>query len=873
MKMVDIIRDSFVVLGIIALIALPYTIFYTYKLWRFRYHTALIKRRLNISFLQLWSIFVFLSMDIWWNFVVGGLVASDATMELVNWIFWSLSLQATIWLSVLKFWLLYYDMRWSIAAHRKQWHRIINPKSIVVDSLRSISTSKSPSSHAPPNSIATSIAPSIASSNVTSAQNTQRTPRQHTPKTGKTETTGSGTGKTAQVSKGREKILRPEISKIESNSLQGRNEKTSNSKEINNININSKLGDIPSDQSPASTKSETAEADSGSVGHGGDANNCHTSIVVGKTVGRGGGNGGDSFAGKRKMSPNTVKTEFPGELVHLYSLNNIADMPNMSNLDPRGINNYGKYTSSISLPSIQSVVPKFADGHRNSLTDNGYGNGENGGQRRKSFETRSHRSLLFYLKYKHTLGSYRYMLPGCLFIALLFAGLQILPTYFLSYDSRRWNQDSLYLTQGLISTASCFIAGIILCILFCQIKHSLIFDDNFYIQLELKYLFLLLTSFFLCNLINIFTNLFSGDNTAPYESDDLHINIIYFFYTILKMSLSYGIWLLHSKWVINKLETVLNDSSLMAKKAVYQRVVSRRLSVSNIKWKNSVAGVAGGDGKQGTIREIEECDKIIEPIVLHHLKTEEQSNNKNMKNDKISGNNRNIKEEIIGLNEIISHKKGIDIFMHHLAREFSVECLLSIVEFIQFQNYIFQETRRIQNERKKKMDNNNNDNNNKLEILNDIVQEMESKLLQIKFQIRLPHTIPNSDAFDQVLICNDESSNNNNNNNNNNSNKNNDDISYESILILNGKKIAYKIYKKYVKVGADYEINIQSRTRKRLMTQIDNYFAWINDKNVDIVSLFYLFEQCFKEMIALLNGCLTRFRVSPAYKKFKLTYF
>ena len=128
-------RIFFLIFGLLLFfVGTPYAAFYTWKAWTRRRHTALAKRRIKISFYEILSVYAFLLMEIWWILMLSDFIPFfevNLTTEFLNWIFWSLSLNCVIWISVLKFWLSYYDMRWLIASHRKQWHQIINPKSIV----------------------------------------------------------------------------------------------------------------------------------------------------------------------------------------------------------------------------------------------------------------------------------------------------------------------------------------------------------------------------------------------------------------------------------------------------------------------------------------------------------------------------------------------------------------------------------------------------------------------------------------------------------------------------------------------------------------------------------------------------------------------
>ena len=741
-------------IGAAGLVVIAYLLFYTYKLWSFRLHTALIKRRLNISFLQIWSIFVFFFMEVWWSFMSGGLLPISSKTEFINWIFWILSIQSTIWLSVLKFWLLYYDMRWSIAAHRKQWHRIINPKSIITTPITiPLSQARSPNS-----------------------------------------------------------------------------------------------GDI---LPPKRVPFQTAISES--------ATPIPTNIVIDHDT-----------TDDEKYCPDPP----------IVGINLNLDL-NASRQSAQSIQSIQSMQSSIqsiaSLPSLASVntVNTVSSGSRND-----WGSGP------VVTETRSHQRLLFWLRHKKTFGNFKFMFVICLIIIVLFSIGQSIPAYLISLDPE--NGETWYLIQAIVSTTSYVIAGIILSMLLYQIDYSLKFDDNFYIEMELKYLFIMLTGYFISVAVNTTVNMTGTGDATPYVSKDDHIIMVYYIYTVIKHACFYGIWILHSKWVLYKLRRILNDNTLFAKEC------NKNMSLNNM-FKNfgnvsntstSIFYIGNNNYNsnnsrnrnsnnyksrhKSTAREIEEGDKIIEPIISHHVQIEQEEKDKQQKNsngksarkfkeEKKNSTKQNKKKQQkkkndkIRLNQILSHKKGIDLFMVHLARELSTECLLSIIEFIQFQNYVFQQTRLLYNGNNDDNDDGDNDNHDELK---NVLNEMERELLQTKCNIKLPHTIPNSDAFDQELF-----------------DVTHNDINDQTTLILNSKKIAYKIYQKYVQVGADYEINVQSKTRKTLMRKMDNFEDWILNDQVDLLTLFHLFEQCFAEMVALLSGCLGRFRTSPAFKKFKMTYF
>ena len=198
--------------------------------------------------------------------------------------------------------------------------------------------------------------------------------------------------------------------------------------------------------------------------------------------------------------------------------------------------------------------------------------------------------------------------------------------------------------------------------------------------------------------------------------------------------------------------------------------------------------------------------KKVQSMYLAHY-------DKNVKR-KSSGNVSNLsKIEIesinnIKLNQVLSQEKSLNLLMQHLAKEFSMECLLSLIEFLQWQEYI-------------------------LSKYDWFVPEMNN--ISIKYEIVLPQSIPRS----EIIFDN-----------------------YDS-----DKMKAYKLFQKYVAVGSQYEINISSQTRVELIRKMGNLQEWLRNDNIDDLYLFSLFNKCCVEMIRLLNGSFARFKQTTYVKK------
>lgn len=142
-------------------------------------------------------------------------------------------------------------------------------------------------------------------------------------------------------------------------------------------------------------------------------------------------------------------------------------------------------------------------------------------------------------------------------------------------------------------------------------------------------------------------------------------------------------------------------------------------------------------------------------------------------------------------NDILCSENALNALMMLLSREYAMEILLSFIEFHQYQLYIM----------------------NKL--------EMNKEEIQHSFNINLnelPSNIPDSEI---LLSCPD-----------------------------NEKLMAYKLYKKYIEIGSEYQINIASNTKERLESQLSdrNKDLFINDSNISLKDLLLLYQPCKEEM-------------------------
>eukprot|EP01083_Nonionella_stella_P070965 190263_1 len=164
----------------------------------------------------------------------------------------------------------------------------------------------------------------------------------------------------------------------------------------------------------------------------------------------------------------------------------------------------------------------------------------------------------------------------------------------------------------------------------------------------------------------------------------------------------------------------------------------------------------------------------------------------------------------IKLDEILQNNEHFTCFMKHLANEFSMELLLSLVEFIQFKQLIHEQ-------------------------MQDTSTEQPNAHLQFS-DIELAKCIP------QSSIVHDPE----------------DELEVKAL----------KIYNKYVAVGSEWEINVHSAVRQQLMHRFDvTYHAKSKDESIEWTppALYIVFDDCSQEMMKLLRYSLTRFKTKPEY--------
>eukprot|EP01083_Nonionella_stella_P041537 112564_1 len=156
------------------------------------------------------------------------------------------------------------------------------------------------------------------------------------------------------------------------------------------------------------------------------------------------------------------------------------------------------------------------------------------------------------------------------------------------------------------------------------------------------------------------------------------------------------------------------------------------------------------------------------------------------------------------IRDVMRESESLNAFMQYLLEEFSMECLLSVLEFEQFKAHLMDTLK---------------------------VECTCSDIAKIEFADDVPLS----------------------------------DIVYKDVTgdgVLEFKIKAYHLYRKYIASSSEFAINISSRTKKILDGLMSNYDEWIaSDECTNAMDLVKIFEGAQKEMMVLLKNSNSRFKL------------
>ena len=202
----------------------------------------------------------------------------------------------------------------------------------------------------------------------------------------------------------------------------------------------------------------------------------------------------------------------------------------------------------------------------------------------------------------------------------------------------------------------------------------------------------------------------------------------------------------------------------------------------------------------------------------------------------------------ITLKQILCHEKAFELYTWNLQYEFSIECILSFVEFIQFQEFVYLYVE----ENKLKYNNNHNINNSEYDgrvwCKTHKSPPNVPKSFIVWFDIETGKEIEKNYHFSMNEM----------------------DFKYMA------QYKAYLLFLKYIDYGADFEVNISHRVRsgiRKLFSNKDDGGNWMYNDNVSLSHLLYLFNDICDQLYSLLNSSYDRFQMTSEFERLQNLVF
>eukprot|EP01084_Bolivina_argentea_P131669 232388_1 len=189
----------------------------------------------------------------------------------------------------------------------------------------------------------------------------------------------------------------------------------------------------------------------------------------------------------------------------------------------------------------------------------------------------------------------------------------------------------------------------------------------------------------------------------------------------------------------------------------------------------------------------------------------------NGKAHQLSGSKQSYK-----LHVILSNERGLKLFMQHLGKEFSMECLLCFVETIQYKFAL-----------KKRCDLID------VELIDDDMDVSQPPMAEAA-----PMSFIVKTGFDCVSKY-----------------KQNDD---PATLVKEAKNVCLQLFQKYIDIGSELAVNISYESRTKL-THLMSDMSFFMDVNSTPNDLFKIFDEVSTEMFRLMHGAYVRFKMKPSF--------
>ena len=386
----------------------------------------------------------------------------------------------------------------------------------------------------------------------------------------------------------------------------------------------------------------------------------------------------------------------------------------------------------------------------------------------------TNRKSTWYLSHKNTFGNYKWIKWRIFIIAICSSSAHVVGKL---YGAKAYGAEkNVYLSQ-IWSSWPYTLPLICLIIIYCLTPSFL---DHFYIQKEMRYIFILLCIDYITYYITLV-----GAALMVNTWSDIAINIMFSVEAQIVVGCQFGAVMIATYWVNTKMNKIISKDRYKTTKIQIFHTISSSKSLLD-----------DNDG---------ECVHVSDGSLKLELIEIEPKSVKRKTQEYIS----NISKPLLAF---LSNSVAFESFMIYLSHEFSMENLLSFVEFLQFQKYVAD-----------KMDpkrGSSEINGTKKPLLCDMIQ--------------LPDTVPLSE------IVYDES--------------------------LGIKKKAYLLYKKYICDESVYMINISFRVKQKVSKIMKQYKMDIEFEyeNVD-KDIMMVFDECSQEMRQIMLDSYSRYKSTPQY--------
>jgi len=373
----------------------------------------------------------------------------------------------------------------------------------------------------------------------------------------------------------------------------------------------------------------------------------------------------------------------------------------------------------------------------------------------------------FYQKYKRTCGNTRCTMYVWMALAIITTTLYVFGNIVYDFYTPTSGEEQDPFLKEIYSGWDYVIPFILLLIIYYKTPQ---FEDNFYIHTEMKLLFICLCVQYL---------VYYGNLTLLFllQPDDKTLDVMWTVGTQIIYFVQLCTVLISTYWVNSKCDDIIS---------AHRYIISKIPTNLNLNLEQMHC-IEIQPSIPKTKVSHEEDDEVTTPIVRARTDTFDED-----------------ESDHLTLCDLLSSNKTFNAFINHLSREYSIECLLSLTEMIQFREYM-------------------------------IAKHFSKGFDADKLRLQLAPDIPQS-----FIVAN----------------KNWDD-----------KEKAYLLYTKYIRSGAELQINISAEQRMRYDQLMGNYQCFMENGTVSNMELVKLFDGCCTQMIYLMIDARKRFQRTAVYTK------